>query len=274
MLLPSLPRSSVGLRHDVPGQLDAGERAVDHDRLVQGPDLLGEEPEGLLVLADAGDVLGDRHGAQDRAVVLDGRRGEHDRPPRAVEPLDVDHHVGGRPSVLQGLRRRPVLGLERYAGVRPVGLVRLESVDRVHRRLARPDLAQDVVARQHLAVGGHDPESDRGGLDDGAEPRRLPRQRLLGPLLLADVAERGDHALHLAVLGPDQARVHVRPDLASVLVPVAHLTAEGPFVQQRLQRVVPASCPGCPPSAGLRWVVRWPLRGSSRTTPPPPRSSR
>ena len=206
---------------------------------MEGADLVGEEPQGLLRLAHAGDVLDDRHRAQDRAVVFDGRRREHDRPPRAIEAVDVDDHVRERAAGLQRLRRRPVFRVEPLAGLGPVRRVGLELVDRAHRRLAHPDRAQDVVAQEHLAVGRHDAEADRGGFDDGSESGCLPRQGLLGVLLLADVPERSHHAVDVAARGAYDVGVGVDPDPVSVLVPVVHLASERALSQQGLQRRVP-----------------------------------
>ena len=234
MLLPSLPSSRPACATTLVASSHARQRLVHHHGLVERADLVGEEAEGLLGLAHARDVLGDRHGAQDDAVVHDRRRGEHDGAARAVEPLDVHDHVREGPPVLERLRRRPVLGLQPLAGLRPECRVRLELVDRVHRPLAGPDLAEDVVAQQHLTIRGDDAEADRSGLDDGAQPRRLPGQRLLDAPLLADVAEGGHHTLHLAVLRPDDPGMHVGPDVVPVLVPVADLALERSLAQDVL----------------------------------------
>ena len=131
-------------------------------------------------------------------------------------------------------------GLELLAGLRPVRLVGLELVDRVHRRLAHPDVAQDVVAHEDFAVGGHDPESDRGGLDDGPEPRGLPDVRACWARFCSRMSRKV-----ATTPSTSPSSVLIRREWTSAQISRPSLCRystsplNDPSSQQRLQRVVP-----------------------------------
>ena len=154
--------------------------------------------------------------------------------------------------VLERLRRRPVLGLQPLARLRPERRVGLELVDR-SAPASRPPRS---CGGRRCAAGPHRPR--RRCRDRPERPRRWragarpPRPSPPG----CDAARRRrgrrpPDPPRLTVLRPDDPGMHVGPDVAPVLVPVADLALERALAQDVLQRLVPAWTPGWRPAAGL-----------------------
>ena len=179
------------LRRPVDG-FDESRRIGDHHRVHRCVD---DRHQALLVRARLllravmrRDVLDDHHGAADRPVLgpQRQRRVEHSLA-LTVERLDVDQLVQGR-LALDGSGKRPFLGRDALAGIRPPASI-LTVVLHADQRLPTPYPAPRGIPMKDPALGIGEPHPDRKRLHHGSQ-RLLALPQLRRPVLaLGDVVE-------------------------------------------------------------------------------------